>query len=102
MNIYIELGLSIALHFIGACIVAIVLFIIIGLVIEKIRELHDKTLWDTRELARRDLGRQIVNGSSWFNEDEYKLIKIVGENIVNNNGQFDPSSARDEWRKNES
>jgi len=97
MNEYIELILNIMLHFIGACIAGVILFFMIGHAIEQLRALYDKTLWDTREKARVDLGRQIVNGSSWFTEDEYKLIKTIGESIVNNNGQFSPSSARDEW-----
>ena len=98
MNEYIELSLNIMLHFMGVCFVATILFFMISHVIEQLRALFDKTLWDTREKARIDLGKQIINGGTWFTEDEYKLIKTIGENIVNNNGQFCPSSARDTYR----
>ena len=99
MNIYIELGLSIALHFIGVCIAGVFLFYCISHVVGQARAAFDKTLWDTRELERIRVARQIVNGAGWFTPDECKLITIVGKNILKNNGSFDPSSARDEWHR---
>jgi len=93
---------SIILHIILLFIVTIIFIYGISYLVEQIRKTYDRTLWDTRELERIKLARQIVNGAGWFNPDECKLITIVGKNILKNNGSFDPSSARDEWRKNES
>ena len=93
---------SIILHIIVLFIVVIIFIYSAGYLVEKVRKLYDKSLWDTRELERIRVARQIVNGAGWFNPDECKLITIIGKNILKNNGQFDPSTARNEWRKNDS
>jgi hypothetical protein len=50
--------------------------------------------------ARRDISAQILSSIHWFGENEgaAQILRLAGERI-RDGYRFDPSEAREEWRK---
>lgn len=70
-----------------------------GWAVDTCKNLYTHLCYKAEELARRDVGRRLMQESHWYHEDEAVMsaLEIIGRKLCQG-GYYDVADCRNEWR----